>query len=585
MLFVESLYAALAVFLIGLVIRVSSWFRNGIGADAGNFSTSDRIFGAFRGLVEVVYDGKLPKLVKTFFREVILQKSLLEEDFLRWLMHVCMYWGFMLLLFMHALDRFITAKIFSNYYSTLNPFMFLRDFFGLMVFVGIGIAVYRRYILKIPRMMTAKRDHYAVIIVAVIMVSGVLLEGAKIVSMTEFDAMVEEYASIEEPEERLALTAWWVENYSVVSPDVRGPFSAETLAAGRELSEMSCVECHSTPESAFLGFAFAKLFTPVAVLLDGIGFSTLLWYIHFLACWIGLAYLPFSKMFHIFATPVSLMANAVMDSETSHPANIATRQVMELDACTHCGTCSRLCSVGTAFESFDNINIFPGEKLGALREMLKSKEPTEEALADLREGICLCTNCRRCTVVCPSGINLQELWFNARERLLASGDAELLTLTPLSFSRGLLKREISESTYDLPITAAREKLIAGNELMNDRSSVIELDADRKKEFDALSLSAARETFSRCFGCETCSTACPVVGHHPNPGEAVGLLPHQIMQACAMGIKELAMGSAMLWDCLTCYGCQEQCPQGVPVTDLLYELKNLAVKDTRDKHSA
>jgi heterodisulfide reductase subunit C len=35
---------------------------------------------------------------------------------------------------------------------------------------------------------------------------------------------------------------------------------------------------------------------------------------------------------------------------------------------------------------------------------------------------------------------------------------------------------------------------------------------------------------------------------------------------------------MLWSCLTCYQCQEHCPQGVKVTDLLYELKNQAARE-------
>jgi heterodisulfide reductase subunit C len=45
----------------------------------------------------------------------------------------------------------------------------------------------------------------------------------------------------------------------------------------------------------------------------------------------------------------------------------------------------------------------------------------------------------------------------------------------------------------------------------------------------------------------------------------------------LGARDLAFGSTMLWDCLTCYQCQEQCPQGVGVTDVLYELKNLVVE--------
>jgi heterodisulfide reductase subunit C len=41
---------------------------------------------------------------------------------------------------------------------------------------------------------------------------------------------------------------------------------------------------------------------------------------------------------------------------------------------------------------------------------------------------------------------------------------------------------------------------------------------------------------------------------------------------------MAAGPRMLWDCVTCYQCQEHCPQNVTVTDILYQLKNLAVKN-------
>jgi heterodisulfide reductase subunit C len=33
---------------------------------------------------------------------------------------------------------------------------------------------------------------------------------------------------------------------------------------------------------------------------------------------------------------------------------------------------------------------------------------------------------------------------------------------------------------------------------------------------------------------------------------------------------------MLWSCLGCYQCQEACPQGVHITDIFYELKNIAI---------
>jgi heterodisulfide reductase subunit C len=104
-----------------------------------------------------------------------------------------------------------------------------------------------------------------------------------------------------------------------------------------------------------------------------------------------------------------------------------------------------------------------------------------------------------------------------------------------------------------------------------------------KEFaGALVSSAQGNTFSVCFGCQTCTNACPVVGRYEDPKQILGLLPHEIMHCLALKHKELAMSPNMLWDCVTCYMCQERCPQGVRVTDVLYELKSLALKHLKKK---
>jgi hypothetical protein len=105
-----------------------------------------------------------------------------------------------------------------------------------------------------------------------------------------------------------------------------------------------------------MGYAFAKVTNPIALALDSVGTSTILWYIHFLACFVGLAYLPFSKFFHIFSTPVHLMVNAVGDHDRAEPVNVATRRAIELDACTHCGSCSIHCSVAPVFSKIPNAN-------------------------------------------------------------------------------------------------------------------------------------------------------------------------------------------------------------------------------------
>jgi heterodisulfide reductase subunit C/nitrate reductase gamma subunit len=527
--------------------------------DAVEIPASTRVSAAIKGIISTLFSMKVFTLLRVFVLDVILQIRILREDFLRWFMHMCIFGGFMLLLLMHALDNFITSALFTDYYSTLNPFMFLRDLFGALVILGLGLALYRRFILKVPRLTTTARDHYAIIILAVIMISGIFLEGSEIVSYSTYQEMVEEYGVLEGKKEFRSLEAFWVEEFETVSPDLKGPFDAKTLELGKELHEMSCVDCHSRPQWAFMGYGIAKLMKPVALSLDRANISALLWYIHFLACFIALAYLPFSKFFHILASPLSLLANAVMEKGESDRANIATKQAIELDACTGCGTCSLRCSVAVVLEEIPNVNILPSEKMVSLKALASGRELSAKELRMIQEGAYLCTNCKRCTAVCPVGINLQDLWVNLQEYLVQKG-------------------------YPEPVVWAREAIGAEFNPVDMQDKVLSLiPADTGLQSGA-TLSAEVNTFSVCFGCKNCTTVCPVVGNYDNPQEVLGLLPHQIMHSVGLGLTDLALGSRMLWDCVTCYQCQEHCPQGVCVTDLFYELKNLAFRHLNKKTS-
>ena len=72
-----------------------------------------------------------------------------------------------------------------------------------------------------------------------------------------------------------------------------------------------------------------------------------------------------------------------------------------------------------------------------------------------------------------------------------------------------------------------------------------------------------------------------MGSYEDPKESIGLLPHQIMYCLGLGLEEMAKDSGMLWNCLSCYQCQEHCPQNVTVTDLLFFLKNSRIKANQE----
>ncbi len=574
MIFTILLYTSLFIFTIGLLYKISTWFSQKIGILSDDITTSGRLSAAIKGLFGVIFSLKILILIKVFILDVVLQKRIAGESFLRWLMHMLIYSGFTLLLLMHALHRFITEPVFGEYYSTLNPFLFLRDLFAIMVIAGLGIAIYRRFMLKAPRLKTNAMDRYAIIILAVIMISGILLEGTKITSHSEFQSMVDAWSNIDDKEEIRALESFWIQDFGVVSPNLKKPFDRKILEQGREIHEMNCAGCHSSAKWAFAGYTLAKIAGPIATTLDRAKISNSLWYIHIFACFFGLAYLPFSKMFHIIVTPISLLANAVMERDKSNPANIATRQAMELDACMHCGTCSLRCSVIMAFEVFRNEYILPSEKMDFLKSLAAGKNLSLKELKAIQEGIYLCTNCDRCTVVCPAGINLKELWFNVREDLVQRAYPEPMVLSPLSFFRGLNQVYLSKHDYPKPMKLAKQAVAGKFDLLMDPDMPLSFKSEESKDLEHR---LTDNTFACCFGCQNCTTVCPVVGNYDKPEEILGLLPHQIMCCLGLDLIEMASGSKMIWDCLTCYQCQEHCPQNVEITDIFYELKNLAVE--------
>jgi heterodisulfide reductase subunit C len=235
-----------------------------------------------------------------------------------------------------------------------------------------------------------------------------------------------------------------------------------------------------------------------------------------------------------------------------------------------------------AFEEIPNVNILPSEKIGTIKTLASGKALSEQDLMTLQEGVYVCTNCNRCTVACPVGINLQDLWFNVREALLQNGHPEVSVLSNLSFYRGVKRDEMLESEYRAPVARAREAIASMADRVRLQDKSIPLSPSPNGHQKDLQTSIQANTFSHCFACQSCTSACPVVFSFENPEEALGLLPHQIIRAAAMGLTDLVFSANMLWDCLACYQCQEYCPQDVHVTDILYKLKNLAAEKMRER---
>ncbi len=423
MLYSITFNLALAVFILGIIYRCARWVTVKVGPDAGQFSARTRLARAFQGLVSVVFSRRIFRLIWVFLGRVVLQGHILKKDPWRWLMHFSIFAGILLLVLFHALDRQITAHLFSDYYSTVNPFLFLRNLFGAMVLLGIAIAGYRRLSSRELKKISTSQDALALVLLAIILFSGFLLEAAQIISEPVFDEMVEQYADSEDSEARSALQSYWAKYYGVVfaaAPDLSDP---DLIEAGREVHQENCADCHARPSAAFVSKPLSRIIKPAGVWANSIRLDLILWQVHFLCCFAMLAYLPFSKFMHLFTSSVSLMVRSLEDRGAMQPANRITRRVVSLDACMNCGQCSLHCSVKPINRALGNQNILPSHKLGSLKKYVQKRLATDLELSAFNEGSFICTECYRCTQVCPAGINLQDLWLASKDDLASQDNA------------------------------------------------------------------------------------------------------------------------------------------------------------------
>jgi heterodisulfide reductase subunit C len=503
-------------------------------------------------------------LLKSFFVDLFFQKRVFDKNYLRWTAHALIFLGFILLFLMHALESTVSESLFSDYQSTLNPYLFLRNLFGVMVLTGVGIAVFRRISLQSKRLKSSAGDWAALVFIAVIILSGMLLEGSKMSSFTTYQNMVDEYASLDEAEGK-ALEAFWIRQNGLVSPNMAQPFDEELIERGREVNGDSCIECHDSNRAAFASFTVANISRSISAVVGDAATVTMLWYLHILACLSFLAWLPFSKMFHILAAPVSLIIKSVTGDRQNEPANILNSQMIGLSACTHCGTCSLECSSNMFFETFQNDFILPSEKVQYLKRFAANKEHDPEITKRMQQGLYICTSCDRCTNVCPSGINLKELFVSARYSLLQTGVPETTILSHFSFPLALAQNFVDDHIKALKkVTDLFKKNF---EHLADLASPITLGKTK---------GIGNNSYKGCYSCQRCTNICPVVRSYDNPAEALGLLPHQIIFSLGIGKEDLAMGAQMIWSCSTCYLCQEHCPNQVELCDIFYNLKNGAI---------
>ena len=365
-LFLAVEILSVTVFAVGILAHLGFWFRGALArTNAGSFSEK------FRFLIGTLYRVIFAKgFLRLFSRDILLEGTLLKEDPTRWPMHFPLALGFCTLFFVGSLGDQLTDWGLLDIGKDRPWFALANDAAGILLLVGLLLALHRRYVLKLPYLKTFLDDKILITLLLVSLVSGYAVESLRL------------------------------------------------LAGGVE------------SKASFVGGSLAGILSPLG--LDWSGSYLYTWWFHALVSLTFFSYIPFSRAFHLLVTPLTMMLNSLdhkrsfvsIDPNGSTP-NFTLKQLIEFSGCTRCGECLRVC------ETYKNREVDPIAPAIKLKEMkdhllykygpgwvsrlLGGKNFSEQDKFTLSEAAFRCTLCGYCTKVCPSRIDLQNLWYSIRQ--------------------------------------------------------------------------------------------------------------------------------------------------------------------------
>jgi Fe-S oxidoreductase len=358
---------AIAIFAYGMWQRVSLWRR---------------------GLPEHRLD-RIPERIGLVAAHALGQLRTLSQAY-PGIMHAIMFWGFLALFMgtvLATIDWDVTLPLFR--YKLLKGQFYLAyeavlDLFGLFFVIGLGMAVWRRFVTRPARVDATARFAWVLTLLFVINVTGFVMEACRL--------------AVTEP--------WWA------------PWSPVGYALGR-------------------GFVVLGM-TPGA--LRGLHIAT--WLFHAAVALLFIAVIPYSYFVHLLTTPLNIFfaklgprgaireIKNIEEAETlgiSKLEEFSWKRRLDFDACVECGRCQDACPAymaGTALSPKQIIvklkRHMHGELPGPIHgELIKADE------------LWACTTCMACVQECPAFIDIVDTIVDLR-RYLALSEGALPSTAPQS---------------------------------------------------------------------------------------------------------------------------------------------------------
>ncbi|MGB7093709.1 MAG: heterodisulfide reductase-related iron-sulfur binding cluster [Anaerolineales bacterium] len=307
------------------------------------------------------------------------------QDIYPGIMHFTIFWG-MIALFIGTIlatvDWDVTHLFFNVQFLTgwiYVIYELILDIFGVFLLIGVGMAIYRRYIVRPDRLAQMPGngfkwdDLYVLVMLVLIGITGYLVEGLRI---------------------------------AVAQPDW-APWS---------------------PVGSAIASGFISLGDP-----SNLALHYGLWISHILIAFVALASIPFSKFWHLIAAPMNIFFRSLepagkMSSPTSEDepgakdwTDFSWKQLLDFDSCTRCGRCQDVCPAYTSGFSLSPRDIMI--KLDShMWHPSNGRRMQGDAIA--AEELWACTSCGACVNICPVFNDQLSSIIDMRRYLVLEGDVD-----------------------------------------------------------------------------------------------------------------------------------------------------------------
>jgi Fe-S oxidoreductase/nitrate reductase gamma subunit len=358
---------AIAIFAYGMLQRIRLWRAGG---------PEDRF-------------DRIPERIRLVGKHALGQARTLSQAY-PGIMHAIMFWGFLALFMgtvLATIDYDITLPLLDAKILKGPFYLFYEttlDLFGLFFVIGLGMAVYRRFVVRPHRVDPTARFAAVLVLLFVINLTGFVMEAARLAAVQP---------------------AW-------------GPWSPVGYALGRAMLAAGMSE--SALRATHLG----------------------VWLFHATLSLGFIAIIPYSYFVHLITTPLNIFFSKLTPRGVIAPIpNIEEAEVLgiskleefswkrrlDFDACVECGRCEAACPAylaGTALS--------PKQIIVKLKRHMNGElpGPIHGSLIAANE-LWACTTCMACVQECPAFIDIVDTIIDLR-RYLALSEGALPSTAPQS---------------------------------------------------------------------------------------------------------------------------------------------------------